>query len=263
MAAKPRSLAGTVAAVAHEDAVTFRKPAQGQARAVIRMVTTPHTLRAYVPRDEADEEGRACLSVPCPLRFLAHRRGGSVGSRGGVRGCPRADPVRPPQRPSWFSGRLGAMALRCCDASLELVPRQASLMCEACRELHCGHPSRNTPRGAEPCRVVAKTVPVSIMEAPSQVRQQQAGKESWARNRRRWEQPQRGHRSVRVELALQPEDAAAVVQEFGNRHVYLVVIVQRPARWLHMSQQFLRAIICSLFGAGCGTRDGMAYQSRF
>jgi hypothetical protein len=41
---------------------------------------------------------------------------------------------------------------------------------------------------------------------------------------------------VRVESALQPENAEAVVQECGHRNVDQVVIRPQPARWLHMSQ---------------------------
>ena len=41
---------------------------------------------------------------------------------------------------------------------------------------------------------------------------------------------------MRVEITFQPEEADAVVQEFGNGKVNHVVMLPYPAYWLHMSQ---------------------------
>jgi hypothetical protein len=40
---------------------------------------------------------------------------------------------------------------------------------------------------------------------------------------------------LRMQVALQPKQADAVIQEFGNWKVYHTPMIPRSARWLHMS----------------------------
>jgi hypothetical protein len=45
-----------------------------------------------------------------------------------------------------------------------------------------------------------------------------------------------------VEMALQPQNADALAQQFADREINHVAIVPYLARWLHMSQIFMRVV---------------------
>ena len=46
----------------------------------------------------------------------------------------------------------------------------------------------------------------------------------------------RACKPLRMQVTLQPDEADAVIQQFGNREINHIGMIPRSARWLHMSQ---------------------------
>jgi hypothetical protein len=87
--------------------------------------------------------GRWLAEVPCPLRVLARRRGGSAGSRCGVLFFPRVliPFIRLEDRASYRlrRRRVVQVGVEVPPQRMELLARQAQLARQAGCRLACGH----------------------------------------------------------------------------------------------------------------------------
>ena len=158
-----------------------------------------------------------------------------MGSRWGVLFFPRVliQLIRLKGRTGHHLGgsRVVQIGLDALPQGMELFPRQAQLAREARRGLAFGHAAQQEHQGGRALPgfregrpgqrgIVALAGPAAVGRKVALVTEQApfGAATAWA------------YQPVRVEIALQPEDADAVVQEFGTRKVDPVVIIPQPAR---------------------------------
>jgi hypothetical protein len=203
----------------------------------------PQKRGAPVSRDRRlMRGGRSWAAVPCPGRLWAPRRGGAAGSRGGGRCCPSVL-IQRLRLDGWASPH--GQGSRRVQGGLEALPQglprlacQAPCACPACGRRALGAPApphhpggRSWPRlfddrPRQP-RVVASAGPPArgrarpVCPAQAPVGAAAAGAEEPARR----------------QVALQPDAAAAIIQEVADRNVHHTPTLPHSARWLHMSRR--------------------------